>query len=192
MNARGLNPAVVVVALLLAAGLITVFIIKGGGGPKQATGESTALPSIERPGIQPAPSREPIAYQTPQEPASEGEPGDKDVPVEVSVATVLPALVSAAADGDTGRVRSLLEGGEAVDQRDDNGRTALIAAAAGGHMETVFALLDAGADPLAKDDRGLSARDHAIARADEAGLRLAKVLEGAIAAVVGSVTDQTK
>ncbi|MCW5776660.1 MAG: ankyrin repeat domain-containing protein [Phycisphaeraceae bacterium] len=192
MSARGMNPAVVVVALLLAAGLITVFIIKGGGGPKQATGESPSLPSIERPGIQPAPSREPIAYDAPGELTTEGEQSEQVVPVEVSVATVLPALISAAADGDTDRVRTLIENGEVVDQRDDNGRTALIAAAAGGHMETVFALLDAGADPMAKDDRGLSARDHAIARADEAGLRLAKVLEGAIAAVVGAATDQTK
>ncbi|HRQ73780.1 MAG TPA: ankyrin repeat domain-containing protein [Phycisphaerales bacterium] len=192
MSARGMNPAVVVVALLLAAGLITVFIIKGGGGPKQATGESPSLPAIERPGIQPMPSPQPIAYEAPEEPAPEDRPSGEMVPVEVSVATVLPALISAAADGDTDRVRALIDGGEAVDQRDDNGRTALIASAAGGHMETVFALLDAGADPMAKDDRGLSARDHAIARADEAGLRLAKVLEGAIAAVVGAATDQTK
>lgn len=194
MSARGMNPAVVVVALLLAAGLVTVFVIKGGGGPKQATGGSSSLPSIERPGVQPAPSPGPVALETPDETPTESaalEP-ESSIPVEVDVVTVLPALIAAAAEGQGDRVRTLLEGGEAVDQRDDNGRTALIAAAAGGHMETVFALLDAGADPLAKDDRGLSARDHAIARADEAGLRLAKVLEGAIAAVVGAATDQTK
>ena len=191
MSARGTNPAVVVVALLLAAGLITVFVIKGGG-PKPVDGGTSSLPNIERPAVQPAPT--PIVHEMPDRTPIESatpEP-EPSVPVKVEVVTVLPALIAAAAEGDTDRVRALLEGGEPVDQRDDNGRTALIAAAAGGHTEAVFALLDGGADPLAKDDRGLSARDHAIARADETGLRLAKVLEGAIAAVVGPVADQTK
>ena len=54
-------------------------------------------------------------------------------------------LHDACHDGDTERVRRLLDKGAAVDEKDEYGRTALMAASAMGHTEVVQLLLDCDA-----------------------------------------------
>jgi ankyrin repeat protein len=63
-------------------------------------------------------------------------------------------LLDAARTGLTERVRLLLDGGEAVDGRDEFGRTALHQAVMGGHAEIVRLLLERGAAADAADKRG--------------------------------------
>jgi hypothetical protein len=55
-------------------------------------------------------------------------------------------LIDAAAAGQTGTVRTLLERGAGIDATAADGRTALIFAVQGGQMETVQALIAGGAD----------------------------------------------
>jgi len=63
-------------------------------------------------------------------------------------------LQDAARTGLTERVRLLLERGEAIDGRDEFGRTALHQAVIGGHVDIVRLLLGRGADADARDRRG--------------------------------------
>ncbi len=63
-----------------------------------------------------------------------------------------PALVEAAARGDLGGTRTLLERGALLEQRDARGRTALLAATQGNHVEVALALIARGADVNAQDD----------------------------------------
>ncbi len=67
------------------------------------------------------------------------------------------ALIAAAAAGDAGRVRELLERGADVGARDGRGRTALVAAAYGNHLAAARELADAGADVNATDTTEQSA-----------------------------------
>jgi len=67
------------------------------------------------------------------------------------------ALIAAAARGDLGAVRSLLDGGASIAARDASRRTALIAAAYGGHLEVAEALIARDADVNAKDNTVQSA-----------------------------------
>ncbi|MFJ9848104.1 ankyrin repeat domain-containing protein [Streptomyces sp. NPDC101150] len=62
-------------------------------------------------------------------------------------------LLEAAAHGDTDAVRAALDGGAAVDTRDEHRRTPLLLAALGGHLPAAEVLVAAGADPNAQDDR---------------------------------------
>ena len=66
--------------------------------------------------------------------------------------TTTPDLLSAAAAGDAGSVRHLLEGGADVDVRGGWGVTPLMEAASRGHTEVVRLLLEYGADPLVRDE----------------------------------------
>ena len=54
-------------------------------------------------------------------------------------------LYHACRNGDTERVRQLLDEGAPVDEKDENGRTALMQASLGGHTEVVQLLLGKGA-----------------------------------------------
>ena len=65
-------------------------------------------------------------------------------------------------NGDTARVRKLLEAGADLEAKDRDGRTALILAAGNGHAETVRALLEKGANPSARDKAGRTAFDWAM------------------------------
>ena len=60
-------------------------------------------------------------------------------------ATWLP-LHDACSDGDTERVRQLLDEGALVDEKDKDGRTALMLASQYGHMEVVRLLLGISAE----------------------------------------------
>jgi len=65
---------------------------------------------------------------------------------------VEPGLfLRAAADGDTARVRALLDHGVNVNHRDEVGMTALQSAAMNGRTNTVRLLLQRGADPKGYD-----------------------------------------
>ena len=61
------------------------------------------------------------------------------------------ALIEAAAAGDSGAVKRLLDQGASVDATDAAGRTALIAAAYGNHVDVAEALIEAGADVDVQD-----------------------------------------
>ncbi len=63
-----------------------------------------------------------------------------------------PALLTAASDGDTARVRELIARGADLEVRDERGRTPLVAATKNRAVDAARALIDAGADVNAKDD----------------------------------------
>jgi ankyrin repeat protein len=63
----------------------------------------------------------------------------------------------ATSDGNAGKVRALLAGGQNVDARDEHGQTALMNAARLGHEQIVQVLVDAGADLNAKAKYNLTA-----------------------------------
>ncbi|MFE7384333.1 ankyrin repeat domain-containing protein [Streptomyces zhihengii] len=63
------------------------------------------------------------------------------------------ALLEAAAHGDADAVRAALDGGAAVDVRDEHRRTPLLLAALADHTDAARVLVAAGADPDARDDR---------------------------------------
>ncbi|KXZ49716.1 hypothetical protein GPECTOR_20g573 [Gonium pectorale] len=67
------------------------------------------------------------------------------------------ALLAAAAAGDAGKVRALLEAGADKDRRDKAGYTPLLAAAANGHAAVLQMLLKAGADKMAQTEDGHTA-----------------------------------
>ena len=60
-------------------------------------------------------------------------------------------LVEAAARGDAGEVRALLDNGADVDERGAEGRTAVTAAALGDHVDVARVLIAAGADVNLQD-----------------------------------------
>ena len=88
------------------------------------------------------------------------------------------ALMRAALDGKTERVRELIHQGADINQRDDNGRTALMFAVVNRHYETMKVLLEYGADVNAKSNKGGTALMGAASGGD---LRMVQALldEGA-------------
>lgn len=67
------------------------------------------------------------------------------------------ALVDAAQRGDLGRVRTLLDAGAAIEQRDGRGRTPLLAATDGKHLAVALLLIERGANVNAQDQQRDSA-----------------------------------
>jgi len=64
------------------------------------------------------------------------------------------ALMRAALDGNTEKVKELIHQGAEINQRDDIGRTALMFAAINTHYETMKVLLELGADVNARSNKG--------------------------------------
>ena len=64
------------------------------------------------------------------------------------------ALMRAALDGNTEKVKELIHQGVDINQRDENGRTALMFAVINSHYETMRVLLEYGADVNAKSNKG--------------------------------------
>jgi ankyrin repeat protein len=64
------------------------------------------------------------------------------------------ALMRAALDGDTEKVKELIHQGVDINQKDENGRTALMFAVINLHYETMRVLLEYGADVNAKSNKG--------------------------------------
>src|SRR4030095_3393671 len=63
-------------------------------------------------------------------------------------------LMRAALDGNTEKVKELIQQGADVNERDDNGRTALMFAVINTHYETMKLLLEYGADVNVKSNPG--------------------------------------
>ena len=63
-------------------------------------------------------------------------------------------LMRAALDGNTERVKELIDHGANINQKDDDGRTALMFAVINMHYETMKVLLEYGADVNAKSKQG--------------------------------------
>lgn len=80
---------------------------------------------------------------------------------EVSCSFDGASLGFAAEEGDTAKLRELLDGGAPVDERYFHGQTALMVAATHGHLEAVQLLINRGADPCAIDDNGYDALEYA-------------------------------
>ena len=135
-------PAVLAVTVVLAACV--------SANPEQAP-SATAAPVK---GASTAPS---TTGSTATEPSSPGvldrDRGSDDAPDPERDA----ALIAAAANGDTLKVRDLLGLGADVTARDPAGRTALVAAAYGNHLGTARALIGAGADVNTPDETQQSA-----------------------------------
>ena len=67
------------------------------------------------------------------------------------------ALMRAALDGNTKKVKELIEQGVDINERDENGRTALMFAVMNSHYETMEVLLEYGADVQIKSKAGATA-----------------------------------
>jgi ankyrin repeat protein len=83
------------------------------------------------------------------------------------------ALMRAALDGNTERVKELIQRGADINQRDDNGRTALMFAVINLHYETMKVLLECGADVNAESNKGGTALMEAASAGD---LRMVQAL----------------
>eukprot|EP00285_Hemiselmis_virescens_P007628 CAMPEP_0173383274 /NCGR_PEP_ID=MMETSP1356-20130122/5833_1 /TAXON_ID=77927 ORGANISM="Hemiselmis virescens, Strain PCC157" /NCGR_SAMPLE_ID=MMETSP1356 /ASSEMBLY_ACC=CAM_ASM_000847 /LENGTH=301 /DNA_ID=CAMNT_0014338057 /DNA_START=245 /DNA_END=1147 /DNA_ORIENTATION=- len=75
-----------------------------------------------------------------------------------------PALCEAVEEGNVGRVKSLLQGGADIEERDGRGWTPLHHAAADGHVDVAKCLLDGSADKEAKTMKGCTPLHHAAHR----------------------------
>ena len=84
------------------------------------------------------------------------------------------SLMLAAAAGDVGRVRKLLQRGANIQARDVDGWTALMLAAMEGHAAVARILVEEGADPQATDRFGVSVLDCARRSGREEIIRLLK------------------
>ena len=82
-------------------------------------------------------------------------------------------LMRAARDGNTERVKELIDQGVDINRRDDNGRTALVFAVINTHYETMKVLLEYGADVNAKSNKGGTAL---MAAASAGDLRMVQAL----------------
>ena len=64
------------------------------------------------------------------------------------------ALMRAALDGNTEKVKELIHQGVDINERDENGRTALMFAVINSHYDTLRVLLENEADVNAKSNKG--------------------------------------
>lgn len=101
-------------------------------------------------------------------------------------------LYHACRNGDTERVRQLLDEGAPVDEKDENGRTALMQASLGGYTVVVQLLLGKGAAVGGKDKWGDTALMYAsnFGRTEVAKLLLGKGDEHVTADMVQVVTNE--
>lgn len=182
------NPALVFVAILVAAVIIIFAIVNrnpapGGEGPSPADEPPAALPEV--PAVDPDDAAGPAAdtVTTIDQTTDTTAPPDLPPPAETESGEgegTEPTLFSAAAAGDAEAITARAAEGEALDARDPEGRTALMIAAREGQIAAVFALLNAGADASLRDPERRAARDYALARFDDSGRTIARLLEDAI------------
>ena len=83
------------------------------------------------------------------------------------------ALMRAALDGNTEKVKELIQQGANINQRDDIGRTALMFAVINSHYETMRVLLEYGADVNAESNKGGTAL---MGAASDGDLRMVQAL----------------
>lgn len=176
MAAQRSNSVLVFAAVLVGA-IIVVYAIVGRSPstPEEEQLPEQAEPAHAQPAAQP-PEEDPITEidQTTDTTAppvitdgSGGQPAESEAP---------PTLMEAAAAGNLGVITAMIAAGADLDAPDENGRTPLMAAAGGGHVDAVFALLNAGAKLDLRDNERRSARDYALARYDQNGQTIARVL----------------
>jgi hypothetical protein len=176
------NSVLVAAAILVAAAVIGYAVFSrtpgakptGPGEPPPTAGD-TSRPAPDTPDPDDAVTVIDQTTDTTHPPASDaGGTQDRDpAPGPISPPAT---LVDAAERGDLAALSAMLGAGADPNGTDDNGRTALMAAAGAGHLDAVFALLDAGADLTTRDNARRAARDYALARYDEAGQSIARVL----------------
>jgi ankyrin repeat protein len=89
--------------------------------------------------------------------ADEAVPDNEAGVSDVEQADRIRQLLAAAAAGDTGRVKTLLEAGTSVNSKNESAQTPLMQAAANGHASLVSTLILLGADPNEQDRFGQTA-----------------------------------
>ena len=196
MSAQRTNAIFVFVATLAAACIVVYAIINRAPPASPVEGQDQPPPIETQPAAE-EPSELADAGVThidqttdtthaPAETAGETLPPPPGVEVdelaeETKPASTPPAtLIEAASRGDVEALTAMIAVEHDLNATDDGGRTALMAAAGSGHIDAVFVLLNAGADPALRDDARRAARDYALARYDEAGQTIARILGDAV------------
>lgn len=184
MAAQRSNSVLVFVAVLVAAVVIVYAVVsrKPSTPAEQPSGQPSeqAPPTGVGPGVEPPDTGVTHIDQTtdttnapigdePEAGASPEDQGAADAPPPAT-------LIEAAHLGDMDALVAMIAAGVDLDATDEGGRTALMAAAGAGQVEAVFALLNAGADLSRRDNARRGARDYALARYDEAGQTIARIL----------------
>ena len=176
------NSVLVAVAILVAAGVIgyAVFSRKppaqpAGPAEPPPTAGDTSRPAPDTPDPDDAVTVIDQTTDTTHPPAPDAG-GTQDTDPAPGPISPPATLVGAPARGALAARAGLLGAGAAPTRAATNGRPALMAAAGAGHLDAVFALLDAGADLTTRDNARRAARDYALARYDEAGQSIARVL----------------
>lgn len=108
------------------------------------------------------------AFELPEGEGGEGEEEEEEGEEEEE----LPNVHSAASGGDVEQLKQLLETGSAVDEADEEGRTALHFAAGYGELECVQALIDASANLDLKDNNSNTALHYAAGYGQAASVKL--------------------
>ncbi|MBB4285939.1 caspase family protein [Roseospira goensis] len=116
----------------------------GTAGTAGTGSRGGAPPRPQSAGLPPSP--------VPQAPTALGADGSNDPDARDGLGRT--ALMIAARDNDTARLRKLLDVGASLELRAPDGNTALTLAAWEGHVESARLLLDAGADPTAEGPAG--------------------------------------
>lgn len=186
MAAQKTNSAIIFVAVLVAAAIVVYAVVNRPGPGPAGPGAADDAPPVVSPPVLEQGGSDPDAVThidqttdtTLPPPEAAADPGDA-----LAEPAVVPNLLDAAERGDTEALAALIESGADLDQRDAGGRTALMAAAGGGQIDAVFVLLNAGADAALRDNARRAARDYALARYDEPGKTIARILEDAIGVV---------
>jgi len=197
------SPILGIVGLVVAAGLI-ILVMNARSGPSGAkqppTGSQVAPPEDHEPVKEdtsitlpsPSPAPQPRAEEAPKPlTPSPADVATFDADSVRSVLAMVPETdraqfaadaLRAMASGSTGSaaiVLALRDAGADINAPGTNGRTPLMLAAASANLDAVFALLDCGAAVWTKDAEGMDAREHALARNDQAGYEIAEILENA-------------
>ncbi len=185
MAAQRSNSILVFAAVLVAAVVIIYAVVSrkpstpADQAPAQPNGEQ-AQPAAAGPGAEPTDDGVTHIDQTTDttNAPTGDEPGAGAPPEWQAIGGASPpaTLMEAAHLGDMEALTAMIAAGADLDATDEGGRTALMAAAGAGRVEAVFALLNAGADLSHRDNARRGARDYALARYDEAGQTIARIL----------------
>lgn len=189
MAAQRSNSVLVFVAVLVAAVVIVYAVVsrKPSTPAEQGLEQAPAQPNGERaepaaagPGTGPTDDGVTHIDQTTDTTNAptrdESEAGAPPEWQAIGGASPPATLIEAAHVGDMDALTAMIGAGVDLDAIDEGGRTALMAAAGAGKVEAVFALLNAGADLSRRDNARRGARDYALARYDEAGQTIARIL----------------